>query len=694
MPQALSPDFVDALQAWFGSQTDLQSGVVQPFRREVAEATRRMDAGEPVQPYPPVAQSGNAPVGDIIALMSGSPRAGEIATTARNAARGTARALSGVAGAERGGENLAEAIETGDPVRGALATGQIGLSALSPLFMGSQVVGKGGQALRGALDAPFATRGSSALTYGGMMGVPALAGSELTPTAGASKKKGAAPTVNLTPPDGLSAGDQKRWLELQTKKEAQGYLDRTDRDSLKSLEDTAASIKRKQGELSAEGESTKVKEAGAARKKVLDEARRPFESWAPNWASWQHAIPIGLGLGTGLLIGGRGAMADRGAAKRWWEAVNTATSKTASAEDKAAAVGLARQYAKDWPKPMSPLEAVRQGRMPEGAAPYVTPAVLGAGEGAATANMPEIYNSFLPSENPERTAMLEYIKLLPEGHPEQVRAKKELADIPPENPARKAAFEHFFESTRGLKRAGVGAFEGGSSALLGTTLGKLYGPKDRNLPRSETADIVRRYEQSPEYRRELFEAARSEQARKAAQSGASLADEVRLQGTSGPVPVGPGGLASTQATLGQTSAGTAAAGASIQSQPSASSLLGTAAAKRGPSQEQYSGARAAVYEQLKANTPERNLSVAEAKRWMQANKIAPPSDSVIQRHIREAREVMREVKKDFPGLTGANLLRAYQARISQYKNMISPLAIAAGGAEAARQYSGDEATAY
>jgi hypothetical protein len=53
-----------------------------------------------------------------------------------------------------------------------------------------------------------------------------------------------------------------------------------------------------------------VKQAETARDKALGEVRPDFETRFTNWASWQHAIPIGVGMGMGALMGGRGAGAD------------------------------------------------------------------------------------------------------------------------------------------------------------------------------------------------------------------------------------------------------------------------------------------------------------------------------------------------------------------------------------------------
>jgi hypothetical protein len=61
-------------------------------------------------------------------------------------------------------------------------------------------------------------------------------------------------------------------------------------------------------------QSRQVKQAEEARDKALGEARPDFRTRFPNWATYQHVIPMGAGAFTGALLGGKTGLGQRVAA--------------------------------------------------------------------------------------------------------------------------------------------------------------------------------------------------------------------------------------------------------------------------------------------------------------------------------------------------------------------------------------------
>lgn len=236
----------------------------------------------------------------------------------------------------------------------------------------------------------------------------------------------------------------------------------------------------------------KLHEAEQTRKDILDKSRKPFEEQFPNAAKYWWTVPALLAAAT---IGGKGiysGLADRGAAGRWWGAVNAANEGAPAA--RTAASTLADQYAtKTFPPPS----------LARTAGQWAGAIGMGGAEGALTANAPDFYNYNLPYENPEHRAYEEYKKRLPEGpvgDPERAKAEQLLKSIPEEYPAKKAAEEHFGDfgpDARVWQKAKAGAGEGMAGAFAGKTVAMPFGPLERSLPRAETEALGRRYPPSP-----------------------------------------------------------------------------------------------------------------------------------------------------------------------------------------------------
>ena len=364
-----------------------------------------------------------------------------------------ARSFTPIGGVDEAARNLAEAEHAGDYGRGAAAVGQGVASALP-------VVGRMGRV--------------SGAAYGGLVGAfPALA-------AGPAEAQQAPAPID----DGLTA-DQRGRRALLLKQQQKEGLPRALRTELEGInriseqyaagknaatieaerkrKENELAIQREQGEQALAERTRQVQQAEAARDKALGEVRPDFETRFPGWASLQHTIPIGAGAITGAILGGKGAYADRKAMNRWWDAVTGAQQNAKKAPAKAAAqTEIARHHSANMP------EATFGSQL--GA--YALPASLGAAEGAALANMPQIHDSLLPSQNPQRRAWEQYRNTLPMDHPDRERAQAIIDSMPERNPAQKAGQEALTDWPRMATRTGIGIAEGAGGALVGKNSGR------------------------------------------------------------------------------------------------------------------------------------------------------------------------------------------------------------------------------
>lgn len=228
-------------------------------------------------------------------------------------------------------------------------------------------------------------------------------------------------------------------------------------------------------------ERGKVNEAEQARQGILDTSRKGFEQDYPTAAKYWWTVPAALAATSVFGKGLGSTIADYGSKGRWWAAVNAANDTTLAPEARAQASILAREYAKDWPKPGigSKIGSV------------AGPVGIGALEGGLAANAPQFYNFNLPQENPDHRAFEEYKKRLPAGVPEAAHADEMLDKTPWRNPTQKAAQDYFTDWSRD-KPAPVlgatieGAFEGAGGALAAKSALGPAGPFERQLPRAAT----------------------------------------------------------------------------------------------------------------------------------------------------------------------------------------------------------------
>jgi hypothetical protein len=226
----------------------------------------------------------------------------------------------------------------------------------------------------------------------------------------------------------------------------------------------------------------KVREVEQARQDILDKSRKPFEEAHPDWAARQWTIPAVLGGITAMALRfkGGGPISERLQGGRWWDAVKLAGDATQSPAARTQARLLAEEL--EAAMPAKTWKAI--------AGSYAAPAALGTVEGAFASNTPEFYNLFLPPENPERKAYEEYIKRLPDGHPEIARTAELLKSIPADNPARRAAQEHFLQLKPALLRSIEGAGEGAVAGMFVNTGVKALAPAESGLPRPETRALL------------------------------------------------------------------------------------------------------------------------------------------------------------------------------------------------------------
>lgn len=354
-----------------------------------------------------------------------------------------------------------------------------------------------GAAARGVMAAPRAVAS-------GLAGLGLLGGSGSLNDAEAQAKRGGAPKA--TPEDEALAAKlpdymRPEFLDLRARSRA-GTLARVDRNSLdrmnKVIADSAAgadeatrreALLRTQAETEAAtraateqqgiraGELAKAEEA---RMRAMADAPKTFAERFPDWNSMQGFMPFMIGAATTLPIAGRAAYGANRAVSQWRNAVDDGL-KATNPVDLARANNTARAYAEKFP----------EGGIGATLKPYAAPAAIGAIEGAAVSNAPEAYNMFLPPENPERKAMMEYIKQLSPDHPARAQAERVLAQLPEGVPARDAAFKHF---TGGgvVPRMLTGAAEGAGGAAMATTLAKPFAPSSYGYPRAGTQALADR----------------------------------------------------------------------------------------------------------------------------------------------------------------------------------------------------------
>jgi hypothetical protein len=118
-----------------------------------------------------------------------------------------------------------------------------------------------------------------------------------------------------------------------------------------------------------------------------------------------------------------------GGLHRWWETTRGAQNASRAPAKAAAQAEVAAQYATQMPPPSVGREMSN----------YAMPATLGAFEGGAFANMPQIHDALLPSENPNRRAWEQYRNTLPMDHPDRERAQAIIDSLPGAQPAQQRA---------------------------------------------------------------------------------------------------------------------------------------------------------------------------------------------------------------------------------------------------------------
>lgn len=333
----------------------------------------------------------------------------------------------------------------------------------------------------------------------GLAGLGLLGGSGALNDAEAQRKKG--PTPAVTPEDEALAAKlpdymRPEFLDLRARARS-GSLNRVDRTNLDRMNNVIAQsatgadeAARQEGLLRAQTEAEAARSASAerqqiraaelakaeeARMKAMADAPKTFAERFPDWNSMQGFMPFAVGAATTLPIAARAAYGANRAASQWRSAVDDGL-KATNPVDLAAANNLAQAYAKQFPE--AGVGATLK--------PYAAPAAIGAIEGVAVSNAPEAYNMFLPPENPERKAMMEFIKQLSPDHPARAQAERVLAQLPEGVPARDAAIRHFKSPASVGSRLAIGALEGAGGAAMATTLAKPFAPSSYGYPRAGT----------------------------------------------------------------------------------------------------------------------------------------------------------------------------------------------------------------
>lgn len=373
-----------------------------------------------------------------------------------------------------------------------------GYGAIDPFGLTSGAVGlaypEAGDAMRDAQGAyPDAAFSGGMLSPVSMLptmaaakgGAAALNAARANPTAAGGLMAGivaASPSAIGADDDGLTAGQRERRDTLNAKL-GKGGLKRNERDELKGLNDLTIEFSKRQNEATQDATKGKVMEADAVRRDMLDKADKPFAKQFPVWNSVQPFVPLALGAATTAPFLTRAAVGEQKAVNAWQRSADKGL-KATSANDLAQSSNLTNAYAaqfKDKPKGVMGI-----------AASYPVPAAVGAVEGAVASNLPEAYNAMLPSENPERAAYAEYIKRLPAGAvKEALHAQGIMSGLPPVQPERDAAFNHF-GSANFAKRLGVGALEGAGGGVFASTMAKGLTPSTWSRPTAQTEALAAR----------------------------------------------------------------------------------------------------------------------------------------------------------------------------------------------------------
>lgn len=437
------------------------------------ETARRAFLG----PRAPVASSSNTAMGDLLAHYYGNPdlgsniNVGRAVSGAENIAGGVlegASHLTGIPMAADAGTQMARAVDTGDILRGLGAAGEMGLAML-PVS----------RPIRGALDSSVLRRVAVGAGYGGF---PLLA---------AGTTRGA---QGGQPDDGLTPDMRTRRLALQKKQDKTPLL-RAEREELNQinaitaehlrLQSAAATARNTRQETASESENQRLTaEAVAARDRILNDAPQPFDRAFPNLSAAVPFLPIALGAGTGLALSLPRALGERSALQAWNTAINNA-GRTTSPRIRSQMIDEAAAAERNWP--------VATTRDKLGS--YAFPMGLSAVEGAFVPNLPHAYNAIRqPEENPQRQALQEYYRRLPENHPERQRTLDLLnnaAVVPHGNPTLENARLYFSDwQNRALPRSLAGAGEAMGAAIPGVTLGNMFRPYERALPRAQTEALV------------------------------------------------------------------------------------------------------------------------------------------------------------------------------------------------------------
>lgn len=223
--------------------------------------------------------------------------------------------------------------------------------------------------------------------------------------------------------------------------------------------------------------------AEAERDRILADSPKPFREEYPGLTRLYFLAPFIGGAAVASWMRLRPAFAERAQVQRWWQSVEEAQSATDPAR-RAAALSRAEAFER----------AIPRATWREIAGYYGGPMAGGASIGAALSNIPEIRDIFtLPYENPRRRALEEYIKLLPEDHPEMQRLVQRLTDpsMDRSNPDRQAAIEHFTRISPAFVRALEGALSGmaGAETVTGVShaLSRRY---EASMPRPETEALL------------------------------------------------------------------------------------------------------------------------------------------------------------------------------------------------------------
>lgn len=248
----------------------------------------------------------------------------------------------------------------------------------------------------------------------------------------------------------------------------------------------------KAAKAGADAEMKKVRgEAADKRDAVLRDAPKPFSREFPNASAWMPWAPAILGGITGFGVGAARSFSNQRALSAWDKALDRATNTRLSQSTRDVEGTIARNIADSWPVKTGPALGWKKG------IEYTAPAVAGAFEGAAAANIPQGYNVLnLQEENPERRALQTYYRNLADNDPERARTKALLDDenaLPKGDPAYRAAKEFYSNwQTDMLPKTFAGAAEGAAATIPGSTMGTMFSPWNRTLSiRHARTDAIR-----------------------------------------------------------------------------------------------------------------------------------------------------------------------------------------------------------